>query len=213
MGDLFFVETSNEANHDTPLTNDAGRRAGRSHLKNMKKLICLMLVSLLANVAQGQTIEVKNLTSKEYQKKFGELTKQGFRPVKVWSKTLSVFDYQPGEGPSFGYWATFQKVPNTPPWASFHGLDAAAYQKEFTKLTAQGFMPTDINVACVNNAVRYCVVYDKVANAPAWVARHNINKADFDRTNKEMLAQGYKLKIRSNCSASGGWVFAALWQK
>ena len=179
----------------------------------MKKLICIILVSLLANVAQGQTIEVKNLTGKEYQKRFNELTKQGYRPVKVWGKTLSVFDYEGGEGPSFGYWGTFQKVPNSPPWVAFHGLDAAGYQQQFTKYTAQGFMPTDINVGCVNNAVRYCVIYDKIANAPAWAARHNINKTEFDRTNKDLLAQGYKLKLRSNCSASGAWVFAALWQK
>jgi hypothetical protein len=176
----------------------------------MKKLICLILVSLLANVAQGQTIEVKNLTSSEYQKKFEELTKQGFRPVKVWSKILGVFD---DAVPRFGYWATFQKVPNTTPWAAFHGLDAAAYQQQFTKWTAQGYMPSDINVACVNGAVKYCVIYDKIANAPAWIGRHNINKAEFDKTQKDLLAKGYKLKIRSSCQVGGGWVFAALWQK
>ncbi|MEY2495653.1 MAG: hypothetical protein QOJ45_2145 [Verrucomicrobiota bacterium] len=195
-----------------PLTN-AGRCAGSNHPTNMKKLICIILASLLANVALGQTIEVTNLNSKEYQKKFDELTKQGFRPVKVWSKILGVFDYQPGESPSFGYWATFQKVPNSPPWAAFHGLDAAAYQQQFNKWTAQGYMPTDMNVACVNGAVRYCVIYDKIANHPAWVAKHNINKAEFDRTNTDLLAKGYKRKIESHCSGPGGWVFAALWQK
>jgi Bacterial tandem repeat domain 1 len=179
----------------------------------MKKLIPIILVSFLANLATVQALEVANLTAKEYQKKFDELTKQGYRPVKVWSKTLGVFDYQPGEGPSFGYWATFEKVPNSPPWASFHGLDAAAYQQQFNKWTAQGYMPTDMNVACVNGAVRYCVIYDKIANAPAWVARHNINKAEFDRTNTDLLAKGYKRKIESHCSGSGGSVFAALWQK
>jgi len=175
----------------------------------MKKLILIILAAFLSNIAMGQTIEVTNVTAKEYQKKFDELTKQGFRPVKVWSKTLGVFD----GGAQFGYWATFQKVPNSPPWASFHGLDAAAYQQQFNKWTAQGYMPTDINVACVNGEVKYCVIYDKIANAPAWVARHNINKADFDRTEKDMLAKGYKLKINSHCAAAGGWVFAALWQK
>jgi len=179
----------------------------------MKKLIYVTALSLLAHVALGQTVEVKNVTAKEYQKKFDELTKQGFRPIKVWSKTLGVFDYQPGEGPSFGYWAMFQKVPNGPPWAAFHGLDAAAYQKEFNKWTGQGYMPTDLNVACVNGAVRYCVIYDKIPNHPAWVARHNINKAEFDRTNTDLLAKGYKRKIESHCSGPGGWVFAALWLK
>ncbi|HEV2806580.1 MAG TPA: hypothetical protein VGW57_16765 [Chthoniobacterales bacterium] len=179
----------------------------------MKNLIYIAILSVLANVALGQTVEVKNVTGKEYQKRFDELTKQGFRPIKVWSKTLSVFDYQPGEGPAFGFWATFQKVPNGPPWASFHGLDAAAYQREFDKWTGQGYMPTDLNVACVNGQVRYCVIYDKIANHPAWVARHNINKAEFDRTNTELLAKGYRRKIESHCAGPGGVVFAALWEK
>ena len=179
----------------------------------MKKLIYVTALCLLAHVALAQTVEVKNVTAKEYQKKFDELTKQGFRPIKVWSKPLSVFDYQPGEGPSFGFWATFQKVPNSPPYVAFHGLDAAAYQREFTKWTGQGFVPTDMNVACVNNAVKYCVIYDKIPNAPAYVARHNINRAEFDRTNSDLIAKGYRRKLESHCSGPGGQVFAALWQK
>ena len=177
---------------------------------NMKKLICAVLLSLLATISQGQTVEVKNLSGREYQKKFDELTKAGFRPIKVWSKTLGVFE---GDVPSFGFWATFQKVPNSPPWASFHGLDAAAYQREFTKWTGQGFVPTDMNVACVNNAVKYCVIYDKIPNAPAYVARHNIHKAEFDKTNSDLLAKGYRRKLESHCVAPGGPVFAAMWQK
>src|SRR3954464_14201380 len=120
------------------------------HPMNISKLVCVVVLSLLATVSQGQTVEVKNLSGKEYQKKFDELTKAGFRPVKVWSKTLGVFE---GDVPMFGFWATFQKVPNSPPYVAFHGLDAAAYQREFTKWTGQGFVPTDMNVACVNNAV------------------------------------------------------------
>lgn len=176
---------------------------------NMKKLIYLIVLSLFANVALSQTIEVTNVTAAEYQKKFNELTKQGFRPIKVWSKTLGTFD----SAPSFGYWATFQKVPNGPAWASFHGLDAAAYQKEFNKWTALGYVPTDLNVACVNNQVKYCVIYDKIANHPAFVARHNIHKAEFDKTNSELLAKGYKRKLESHCFGPGGPVFVALWEK
>jgi hypothetical protein len=194
---------------EAPATNNPAPYPGKSTQRNMKRLIYLTALCLLAHVALGQTVEVSNVTAKEYQKKFDELTKQGFRPIKVWSKTLGTFD----SAPSFGYWATFKKVPNGPLWASFHGLDAAAYQKEFTKWTGQGYMPTDMNVACVNGAVRYCVIYDKIPNAPAWVAKHNIDKADFDKTNTDLLAKGYKRKIESHCSGPGGSVFAALWQK
>jgi hypothetical protein len=169
----------------------------------------IMLLCLFANGVLGQVVEVKNLTSNEYQKKFDKLTKQGYRPIKVWSKTLQVFDYVGGEQPSFGYWATFQKISNGTAWVARHGMDAATYQQEFNKWVAQGYMPTDINVACVNNVVRYCVIYDNIVNTPAWEARHNINKTEFDRTNTDLIAKGYTRKITS--SACG--VYAALWQK
>ena len=179
----------------------------------MKALLIAAVLGALTVSSFAEDIEVKNMTGREYQKRFTELTQRGYRPIKVWAKTLGVFDYQPGEGPQFGYWATFRKVPNGPAWASFHGLDAAAYQREFDRLSRQGFVPTDINVACVNNDVRYCVVYDKIPNAPAGIARHNLNRAAFDKANTEALAKGFKRKITTSCAAGGGTVFAAYWQK
>ena len=171
------------------------------------------LFCLSANIAMAQTTEVKNLTSAEYQKKFDQLTQAGFRPVKVWSKTLGVIDYTEGEHPRFGYWATFQKVPGGPPWVARHGIDAATYQQEFNKWTQAGYMPTDINVACVGSDVRYCVIYDKIANPPAWVARHGINNAAFQNENASWTAKGYHLKLKTSCQSPSGQVYAALWQK
>jgi len=161
------------------------------------------------NIAMGQTIDVENLTSAEYQKKFNELVQGGFRPIKVWSKPLQVI----GEKPSFGYWATFQKVPNGTPWVARHGLDAATYQQDFNKWTGAGYMPTHINVACVASEVRYCVVYDKIENPPAWVARHRMDEAAFKNESATWTAKGYKVKVRSSCQSRAGWVYAAIWQK
>lgn len=179
----------------------------------MKKIIYTALLCLIANTLLSQVVNVANLTSGQYQKKFDALVQQGYRPIKVWSKVLGVFDYTDGEGPSFGFWGTFQKVPNTTPWAAKHGIDAAAYQKEFNARTAQGYMPTDMNVACVSNQVRYCVIYDKIPNALPWVAKHNINSADFQKANADLISKGYRLKLKSSCRTGNGYVFAALWQK
>jgi hypothetical protein len=179
----------------------------------MKTLVCWLLLCAAAVCARAEDVEVKNMTSREYQKRFDQLVSQGYRPVKVWADTLKVFDYQPGEGPSFGYWATFRKVANSPAWVARHGLDATAYQNEFNTWSGQGYVPTSMNVACVNGAVRYCVVYDKLANQPAGVARHNINKAQYDATHADLLSKGYKLKLRSSCKTPSGLVFVAFWQK
>lgn len=177
--------------------------------KNMKNVFLFALLIVVALPARAQDLEIKNLTSKEYQKKFDQLVQQGFRPVKVWSKTLGVFD---GEA-SFGYWATFRKVPNSPAWVARHGIDAVGYQNEFNKWVGEGYMPTDINVACVNQAVRYCVIYEKIPNPKPWIARHNIKQSEYDATQKDLLAKGYKLKLRSYCRTPSGFVFAALWNK
>jgi hypothetical protein len=166
-----------------------------------------------ANIAMGQTIEVKDLTSAEYQEKFNELTQAGFRPIRVWSGSLHVNDHTEGEKSSFGYSATFQKVPAGTPWVARQGLDAAAYQQEFNKWTRAGYVPTAINVACVGSEVRYCVVYDKIANPPAWVARHGMDAAAFRNENATWTAKGYKVKVRSSCQSGAGWVYVALWQK
>ncbi len=179
----------------------------------MKSVFLFALLIVVALPARAQDLEIKNLTSKEYQKKFDQLVQQGFRPIKVWSKTLGVFDYEGGEQPSFGYWATFRKVPNSPAWVARHGIDAASYQNEFNKWVGEGYMPTDINVACVNHAVRYCVIYEKIPNPKPWIARHNIKQSEYDATHKDLLAKGYKLKLRSFCRTPSGFVFAALWKK
>lgn len=176
----------------------------------MKRLLSITLLCLLATTALGQVKEVSNLTSAEYHNKYLELTKQGFRPTKIWSKEITGFE---GGGGRFGYWARFEKITNGVPWSSGHGLDAAEYQREFDRLVPLGYMPTDINVACVNEVVRYNVIYDKIANPSPWVARHNLNKAEYERAQKDLLAKGYQVKVRSVCSTRAGWVYAVLWQK
>lgn len=86
----------------------------------MKKLRHLLPLLILLNLtANAQQTEVKNVTIKEYQREFDRLVSQGYRPVKVWSKTLGVFDYQPGERPQLGYWGIFENDPTRRP--GWHG--------------------------------------------------------------------------------------------
>ena len=92
-------------------------------------------------------------------------------------------------------------------------MDAATYQQEFTKYVAQGYMPTDLNVAALGNEVRYCVIFDKIPNPPAWVAKHNLTQAAFNQEQATWTGKGYKLRLTSSCATPGGSVWAALWQK
>lgn len=166
------------------------------------------LLCFLASNAMGE--QVSNLTSSEFEKRINDLAKEGFRPVKIWSKQLGTFD---SASVKPGYWATLKKDPNGPPWQAIHGFNAEHYQQEFNKWTSAGYVPTDVNVACVGSKVLYCGVFEKIPNAPATVARHNIDNATFQKQNAICSAQGYKLKVKSSCHGPAGWVHAAIWQK
>ncbi len=161
----------------------------------------------------GQPINVSNVTAKMYQKKFDELTAKGYRPIKVESKRLQVIDYVDGEKPSLGYWATFQKVENSYAWVARHGLSNQAYGQEFDRMVPQGYFPTDISVAVLDGQESYCVIFEKVPNAPAWVARHGLNQAAFTQENNKFIKQGYKLRQKSSAKNGAGWIFAAVWTK
>ncbi|RFS21895.1 hypothetical protein DVR12_14685 [Chitinophaga silvatica] len=164
-------------------------------------------------LAHAQQKELQNLTSTLYQKEFNKLVAQGYRPIKVWSKTLQVIDYDPGEVPRPGYWAIFEKRTNSSPWVARHGLSASAYQTEFNTWTSKGFIPSDINVACVEGHVIYCVIYDKYPTPMIWQARHGLDYATYNTVNKDLLKQGYKRRIFSFCKTPGGNIFAAMWAK
>jgi hypothetical protein len=164
------------------------------------------LFCFLANIASGQTTDVSNLTYDEFKKKLDDLGKQGFRPVKIWSKPLGTFDSASAKP---GYWAKLEKVRGGIPWAARFGKNAEHYQQEFEKFTAQGLTPMDVNVSCVGSQPLYCGIFEKLPNAPACIARHNIDNATFQKQNATCTQQGYKLKVKSSCNG----VYAAIWQK
>jgi hypothetical protein len=179
----------------------------------IKTFLLLPILVLLTLPLKAQSTEVKNVTRQEFQREFNRLVSQGYRPIKVWAKTLGVFDYQPGERPQLGYWGTFEKRPHTTPWVARHGLNQEAYQREFNTWTHQGYMPTDINVAFMDGRTSYCVIYDKIPNPPAWVARHGLNYSDFTKANNELIQKGYKRTLTTQCQTQTGRVLAGLWIK
>jgi len=180
-----------------------------------KQKILLLAVSLalqttsfcfLANTALGQTEEAGNMTFTELQTKLDKLRQGGYRPVKIWSKQLGTFD---STSVKPGYWVEFEKDPNRLPWVARSGKNAEHYQQEFQKWTAQGYTPMDVNVSCVGSQPLYCAIFVKLPNAPACVARHNMDNAAFQKQNATCMREGYKLKAKSSCRGT----FAAIWQK
>ena len=141
------------------------------------------------------------LSSADYQTEFNKWTQQGFRPVQVCGYSA---------GNQALYAALFEKIPNGAAWVARHGLSAAAYQTEFNKWTQQGYKPSDISAYTVNGQDLYAVIFDKVANAPAWVARHGLSANDYQVEFNKWTGQGYRLTI---VSVNGSGRYAALWEK
>lgn len=163
--------------------------------------------------AIGAPIEVKNANANQYQIEFNKLTAQGYRPTKISVKRQQVIDYTDGEIPQIAYWVTFQKFDNDYPWVARHNLSAQAYQNEFNTWTAQGYIPISIGVGATDGDEVYGVIFDKIPNPPAFVARHGLGSADFNKQNQDLLQQGYKLKQKASCVRKGTTIYAAIWTK
>lgn len=141
------------------------------------------------------------LSATDYQAEFNKWTAQGYRPIRVSGYS---------SGNQARYAVIFEKRANSPTWVARHGLSAANYQAEFDKWTKQGYKPTDISAYTVNGQDQYAVIFEKQANAPAWVGRHGLSSGDYQTEFNKWTGQGYRLTL---VSANGNGRYAALWEK
>lgn len=141
------------------------------------------------------------LSAADYQTEFNKWTQQGYRPVRISGYA---------SGNQARYAALFEKRANTPAWVARHGLSTADYQTEFNKWTGQGYKPTDISAYTVGGQDLYAVIFEKIPNASAWVARHGLSSADYQTEFNKWTQQGYRPVI---ISANGAGRYAAVWEK
>lgn len=188
-----------------------------NNLRNNKKaeLILNNTINLPPRKPIGNPVEVKNLNAHNYQIKFDELVSQGYRPIKISVKRQQVIDYVDGERPQVAYFATFQKFENDYAWVARHNLSADQYQAEFNIWTSQGYMPTyiGVGVAASNENEYYAVIFDKLPQKKAFVARHNISLQEFNNQHRQCLRLGFKLMQKVHCYRKGKTIYAGIWTK
>ncbi|OKH35366.1 hypothetical protein NIES2101_37735 [Calothrix sp. HK-06] len=144
------------------------------------------------------------LTSAQYQNEFNKYTALGYRPVQVSGYAVGYQDF---------YTVIFEKTTNAPAWVARHRLTSAQYQSEFDKFTALGFRPVDLSAYTVVNQDFYAVIFEKTANAPAWVARHGMTSAQYQSEFDKLTAEKYRLVKISGYSLNGEDRYAAIWEK
>jgi hypothetical protein len=152
----------------------------------------------------GLWVARHNLTGAQYQAAFDEFTGQGF-----------ALDWVSGyfDGSQGLYAAIWRKLQDAPAWQARHGLTSSQYQAFFNEVTAQGYKPVVVSGYSDGAQDRYAAIFRKIANAPAWQARHGLTSAQYEAAFDELVNQGFRLELVSGYSVGGQDRFAAIWTK
>lgn len=156
--------------------------------------------------ASGPAWEARHgLSAADYQTAFDDFRKQGFRLVYVSGHAV---DNQPR------YATIWEKISDSggPEWEARHGLTAAQYQKTSDDLVKAGYRLLHLNGYSVNGQDLYAAIWEK-SSGPAWVARHGLSAADYQKAFDDLTGQGYRLKAISGYQTGTQDRYAALWEK
>ena len=142
------------------------------------------------------------LSSGDYQHAFDDFTAQGFR-------LRSISGYE--SGGQDRYAAIWDKRDGGP-WAARHGLSSGDYQHAFDDFSHKGYRLRFVNGYSVGGQARYAAYWEKI-DGPAWIARHGLSSADYQKAFDEFFGQGYRLTWISIYAAGGQDRYAAIWEK
>jgi hypothetical protein len=143
-----------------------------------------------------------DLTSDAYQAEFSAEGQKGL-------SLLMVDGYESDGQPRYAaIWGRQTSSPGT----ARHGMTAADYQQASNQLTADGYRPVWVNGYTVNGSDQYAAIWEK-SPGPAWVARHGLGAADFQKQFDDLANQGYYLKLISGYAVGQEVRYAAIWEK
>jgi CubicO group peptidase (beta-lactamase class C family) len=97
-------------------------------------------------------------------------------------------------------------------WTTKHNMSPAEYQAYFTESTGKGMRPVCISGYTVNGSEKYAALFEKKAG-PAWIAKHGMSGADYQKNVTDFAKQGYVVSYISGYEVSGNVKYAALWEK
>ncbi len=158
---------------------------------------------IVRNIAHaGRWVARHGLTGGQYQQAFDEQAFNGYRLLQVNAAT----------GPNeVSYAALWEHTPG-PGWVARHGITGAQYQAEFDALVPQGFRPTCVSGAGQNGQVLYAALFEQGA-APAWVARHGIDGAQYQAEFDNLVPQGFRPKFVNAATDGNRIVYATVFEQ
>ncbi|KAF9953708.1 hypothetical protein BGZ72_005223 [Mortierella alpina] len=162
----------------------------------------LLIQSALTGV-DGQAWRAHTgLTAAAFQTQFNNYVNQGYRLTHIDGYGLN----------NVAYYAAIYEQTSGPAWIAKFGLTSAGYQEQFNTLVKDGYRLKKINGYTVNGSERFAAIFDKSAGA-AWVAKHNLDAAQYQAAFNTYVAQGYRLKQVSGYAIGNSVRYAALFDK
>jgi hypothetical protein len=142
------------------------------------------------------------MTSAQYQKEFDKLAKHGYRLIDISGYNVGGQDHYAG---------IWEKSSGSA-WVARHGMTSAQYQKEFDKFAKQGYRLVAISGYDIRGEDHYAAIWEK-SSGSAWVARHGMTSAQYQKEFDKLAKQGYRLVRVSGWGVAGTSHYAAIWQK
>ena len=143
---------------------------------------------------------VHGLTGAQYQQRFDQITRQGYRPTMVES-------YAGGGG--VRYAAIFRKQ-GGPEVTAYHGLSAQQHQQRMDSLTATGFRPRNVAVTSVGGERRYTALYEKV-DLGSWQSKSQLTANEYQQAFNANDKAGRRLIYVNVYGHGGDTYFSAIW--
>lgn len=173
----------------------------------LRCVLCLsVMLSLWAGALSSSVVAVDSkmhvgLTAAEFQAKFDDYKRQGYRPRMIDGYRVGNTTY---------YAAIFEKR-GGPAIEVRHGLSHSAYQKEFDRLTGQGYRPVWIDGAGGSHAT-YSAIFAKTGG-PALAVHHGIPLKAYQQKFDDYKQMGYQVTCVSGFEVGGQPYYAAIWAK
>ena len=142
------------------------------------------------------------MTSQQYQSKFNELVKKGYRLVDVAGY---------GVQGTARYAALWEKKAG-PAWVARHGMTSGQYQSYFNIYVRWGYRLVHVSGYTIRGQDRYAAIWEK-KGGPAWVARHRMTSAQYQQYFNLYRGLGYRLVQVSGYSLNNQARYAAIWEK
>lgn len=149
----------------------------------------------------GPWVARHDMTSEQYQSEFEHWKAQGYRPLHISGFTVNGQDR---------YAAIWVKK-SGPAWVARHRMTSSQYQSEFDKYVSQGYQLTQFSGYSLNGSDRYAAVWEKISNAPPWVARHGLSGQDYQLEMNDLYYQGYRPVVVEGYDVGGTTRFGGIW--